>query len=171
MPKVKKLEIGGGKKPQGGYLHMDIKKIPGVDIVGDVRKLPFKDGELDEIFGHWILEHFYYREIPEILAEWKRVLKKGGLLHLVTNNGQANLESYFKKEINIHELNRMIFGVHLADKINYLGIEDLHKIIWTKELVEFFFKDFSRLEIKETWKHRDVDGILKCPGIKIKAWK
>lgn len=168
----KKLEIGGGKKNRKaeGYLQMDAKKLPGVDIVGDVRKLPFKDGELDEIYGHWILEHFYYREIPEILSEWKRVLKKGGLLHLVTNNGDAHIKAYNEGVINIHELNRMLFGVHLKLAIQ-TGVEDLHKIMWNKELVEYFFTGFSKLEIKETWKHREDDGTFKCPGIVIKAWK
>lgn len=170
---MKKLEIGGGKKNRSseGYLQMDVKKLPGIDIVGDVRKLPFKDNELDEIYGHWVLEHFYYREIPDILSEWKRALKPGGLLHMVTNNGQAHLEAYIEGVIDIHELNRMIFGVDIKDKTIHTGIEDLHKIFWTKELVEYFFTGFSKLDIVETWKHREDDGTFKCPGLIIKAIK
>lgn len=173
-----KLEIGGGKKPREGYLQMDVKKLPGIDVIGDVRKLPFKDGELDEIYGHWILEHFAYQEIPDILYEWKRALKKGGLLHLVTNNGEAHIKAFFEKVITIHELNRMLFGVELKkgsepqhEHSGNWKIEDLHKIIWTHELVEYFFTGFSKLEITETWKHREDNGSLKCPGIIIKAIK
>src|SRR3990167_7725799 len=148
LKKLLKLEIGGNTRGNEGYLQMDIKKLPGIDIVGDVRKLPFPDNYLEEIYGHWILEHFYYREIPELLKEWNRVLKPGGLLHLITNNGQAHVDSYIKKEITIHELNRMIFGVDLKDKTKHTGIEDLHKIFWTKELIEYFFNPlFNKVEV------------------------
>jgi len=182
----KKLEIGGGLKNRKseGYLQMDAKKLPGVDVVGDVNKLPFKDGELSEIYGHWILEHFAYRDVPNILKEWKRALKDGGLLHLITNNGQAHLEAYLEGVIDVHELNRMLFGVSLYSipeekrtsetpqhywKIN---IEDLHKIFWTEELVHYFFDPlFSKVDVECTWKHREADGKFKCPGIIIKAWK
>jgi len=171
---TKKLEIGGGanSRSKEGYLQMDSKDLPGIDVVGDVRKIPFKDNELDEVYGHWILEHFYYREISDILKEWYRVLKPGGLLHLVTNNGQAHIESYLNFVIDIHELNRMLFGVDLINPQKHTEIEDLHKIIWTKELVKHFFNPiFSKVEIKETWRHREDDVSLKCPGIIIKAYK
>jgi len=170
---MKKLEIGGGAKNRKaeGYLQMDTKELPGIDIVGDVRNLPFKENELDEIYGHWILEHFYYREIPDILKEWKRALKPGGMLNLVTNNGGAHIKAYMEGVIDIHELNRMLFGVHLTMKVQD-KIEDLHKIFWTEDLVHYFFDPvFSKLEVKCTWEHRTPEGVFKCPGIIIKAWK
>jgi len=172
MKSLQKLEIGGGVRPNPGYIQMDAKKIPGIDIIGDVRKLPFKDGELDEVFGHWILEHFYYREITDVLREWLRALKPGGLVHMVTNNGQAHVDSYVSGKISIHELNRMIFGVDLADKTKHTEIEDLHKVFWTEDLVHYFFDPlFSKVEVKSTWKHRDDEGNLKCPGLIIRAYK
>ena len=108
----KRVEIGGGLKPQPGYLQMDVKKYPWVDIVGNVFHMPF-DNELEEIYGHWVLEHFAYRDIPDLLKDWHRALKSGGFVHMVTNNGESHLKAYQTGEINIHELNRMIFGLHL----------------------------------------------------------
>ena len=101
----KKLEIGGGLKPREGYLQMDVKELPGVDVVGSAVGLPFKDGELDEIYGHWVLEHFAYRDIKAILKEWHRALKVGGLVHIITNNGAAHFDAYLSEVIDIHELN------------------------------------------------------------------
>ena len=162
---LRKLEVGSGLRPTKGYLHMDIKKLPHVEVVGDIRKLPFPDNHFDEILGRWVLEHFAYQEIPSVLKEWRRCLKPNGLLHLITNNGEAHFKAYKNKVINIHELNKMLFG-------NGNKIEDLHKSFWTSELVDFFFTPlFKRVVIKETWKHREDDGSLKCPGIIIKAYK
>lgn len=177
-----KLEIGGGLKPRKGYLQMDAKKLPGIDVVGDAKKLPFKNGELDEIYGHWVLEHFAYRDIVPILREWKRALKPGGLVHMITNNGMAHLVAFNDKVIDIHELNRMIFGIALKrvedppegtpEHYTDYKIEDIHKIFWTPELVDHFFSSmFTKVDIQSTWKHREDDGTFKCPGIIIKAWK
>jgi len=181
---AKKLEIGGGLKNRKdeGYLQMDMKKLPGIDVVGDANELPFEDGELDEIYGHWVLEHFAYRDIKSLLKEWHRALKPGGMVHMVTNNGTAHLKAYEDGVIDIHELNRMIFGVACEraamktpdqpEHYTEFKIEDLHKIFWTKELVEHFFTPvFSQVDIFETWKHREDNGDFKCPGIVIKAWK
>ncbi|MCK5295270.1 MAG: methyltransferase domain-containing protein [Alphaproteobacteria bacterium] len=180
----KKLEIGGGKKPREGYLQMDMKKLKGVDVVGDAKKLPFEDGELSEIYGHWLLEHFAYREIPKLLKEWHRALEKGGKVHMVTNNGEAHTFAYLEGVIDIHEYNRMLFGIALQkidpknvtdetpDHHTKYKMEDLHKIYWTKELVTHFFNPiFERVETDEQWRHREPDGTFKCPAIVIKAWK
>lgn len=175
-----KIEIGGGFKPRPGYLQVDVKKYPWVDIVGDVFSLPYEN-EVDEIFAHWVLEHFAYRDITTLLTAFHKNLKPGGLLHLVTNNGQSHINAYNSGEINIHELNRMIFGLHLEREAELenpkpghgtVKLEDCHKIIWTEELVHHFFDPiFSKIEVEATWLNRNPDGSLKCPGLKIKAIK
>jgi predicted SAM-dependent methyltransferase len=42
--------------------------------------LPFEDNYADRICAVHLFEHFYGWEAPEILTEWKRVLKPGGQL-------------------------------------------------------------------------------------------
>ena len=38
--------IGCGEYPMQGAINVDIRKLPGVDIVADAKKLPFKKGEI-----------------------------------------------------------------------------------------------------------------------------
>lgn len=73
---------------------MDIAKLPGVDIVWDIEKLPlpFKDSEFDEILAEDILEHTEY--IP-VLRDLHRILKTGGKLvirvpHFTSKNNFAD---------------------------------------------------------------------------------
>jgi ubiquinone/menaquinone biosynthesis C-methylase UbiE len=47
---------------------------------GDVRKLPFNDNSLDGVWSVGVLEHFPANEVPMVLNESFRVLKKGGKL-------------------------------------------------------------------------------------------
>jgi ubiquinone/menaquinone biosynthesis C-methylase UbiE len=81
-----KLEIGAGTKPQKdkSWIHQDIRNLPGIDLVCDAKKLPFNDNELEEVFSSHVIEHFSWREVKGVLVEWLRVLKKGGLLEIVT---------------------------------------------------------------------------------------
>lgn len=76
---MKRLNIGCGKDIKEGWLNLDSAKLPGVDIVHDIQKLPlpFKDEEFDEILCQDVLEHIEY--IP-VLKDIHRILKQTGKL-------------------------------------------------------------------------------------------
>ena len=78
---MKKLNLGSGKDIKQGWVNLDSAKLPGVDVVHDIEKLPlpFKDSEFDEILCQDVLEHIEY--IP-ILKDIHRILKMGGKLKI-----------------------------------------------------------------------------------------
>lgn len=103
----KVLDIGFvGAYPYELELHKILKKkfnVFGIDliyaneenaIIGDVRKLPFKDSVFDSIFAGEIIEHLIETDI--FLFETNRVLKKGGKLIITTPNKISYLNIFFK---------------------------------------------------------------------------
>ena len=50
------------------------------DVVADITKLPYPENYADAIAAIHVLEHFYLWDVPEILANWKYILKPGGKL-------------------------------------------------------------------------------------------
>ena len=84
--KVKKLEIGSGPKPKEGYLHFDIRKLESTDVVGDARKLPFKNEEFEEVFSRFFLEHLPRKDALLALKEMFRVLESKGKLEIIVPN-------------------------------------------------------------------------------------
>ncbi len=72
-----KLHLGCGKKKWDGFVNVDLHDS---DVDCDIRTLPFGDNSADEIHAIHVVEHFFITEIENILKEWKRVLKPGGLL-------------------------------------------------------------------------------------------
>lgn len=89
--KLVKLNLGCGNKlyPEDeGWINVDaIELTTTPDNVKFVRSELhvldwLEDNSVDEIHGIHIIEHFFRDEVPEVLKEWNRVLKKGGILIL-----------------------------------------------------------------------------------------
>ncbi len=74
-----RLNIGAGHIPMEGYLNVDFRPLPDIDIVADIKDLPFDPEEVTEIFSSHVLEHFPVEELRRsVLPTWVSLLKDGG---------------------------------------------------------------------------------------------
>jgi len=97
MKSSKKLNLGCGNDIKKDYLNVDFEKIPGIDLVYDLNKLPhpFKDNQFEEINMSNILEHL---DNPfEIMKEIHRISKAGAKItirapHFSSNNVWGDLQ-------------------------------------------------------------------------------
>jgi SAM-dependent methyltransferase len=79
------LDIGGGtahiKESNPEVISVDILQFPGIDVVADAHRLPFKD---DCLAGIVMLDVMHHLERPiAFLKEASRVLKRGGRLAMI----------------------------------------------------------------------------------------
>lgn len=82
MSKIK-LNLGCGDQIFPEYINVDLY-CDKADIKADVKILPFEDNYADEVYSSHVIEHFDFKESWDVLAEWKRVLKPGGVLVIET---------------------------------------------------------------------------------------
>jgi predicted SAM-dependent methyltransferase len=75
------LDIGCGEDKKGD-IGIDIRKTNVVDVIADARFLPFRDESFNHVYSSHLIEHFSHREVKDVLVEWVRVLKKGGVLEI-----------------------------------------------------------------------------------------
>ncbi len=82
------LDIGCGNKKQWDCaIGVDRHMHPAVDVIAEIeRGLPFADGSIDHVFAVHFLEHVH--NIIGIMNEIHRVLRPGGVLHVMVPNWQ-----------------------------------------------------------------------------------
>ena len=70
--------------------------------VGDMREMPFKDGEFDGALSVAAMDHLSRNDIPRALAETARILKPGGEFLFVTINSDFWVKFAFPTAIHGH---------------------------------------------------------------------
>jgi predicted SAM-dependent methyltransferase len=148
------LHVGCGEKYIPGFIHIDLRKFPHVDHVASADKLDmFKDNSVDLIYSCCMLEHFKRYETEDVLKEWYRVLKPGGILRLSVPDFEKLVEVYLK----YHDL-KLVLGP-LVGRQNYP--ENTHYNVFdfatiSEILKKVGFKKIYRYDWRKTI-HKDYD--------------
>ncbi len=101
-----KANFGCGSKPKKGYLNVDFIKMPGVDFICNLNKLPypFKTGQFDEILIEHTLEHL--DDVVEVMQELWRISKPGGIIKIAV--------PYYASQLSFKDLTHKHFFTYYA---------------------------------------------------------
>jgi predicted SAM-dependent methyltransferase len=126
------------------FINVDIRKLPNVHMICDVRMLPFKDESFNFILASDIVEHFPKTQTPYILREWVRILKKGSEMEIRTPNLEWIIKQYLEKK-NTEHTSWLLYGGQdyefnfhyvIFDRkwLNYLcGMEGLEEVSYEEK--------------------------------------
>lgn len=91
------LHLGCGERWLPGFIHVDIRPLEHVDVVTSVADLRmFEDNSVDLLYHCAVLEHISRWKSLDVLREWHRVLKPGGVMMSSVPNFEAYVEAYQK---------------------------------------------------------------------------
>ena len=134
-----KLNIGAGNINLAGFTPIDLMNGQ------DARKLEYADNSVDEIRASHVLEHFGHREVCDVLREWVRVLKPGGLMKLAVPDFEkvardylggvkTNIQGYaMGGQMDENDFHRTLFDREcLSEIMTACGLENLAE--WKSEL-------------------------------------
>ena len=93
------LNLGCGPFPEEGFVNLDYRWRPGIDVVWDVlRPLPFPDNRFDGVFTEHCLEHFDLSQLSGVLREIHRILAPSGVLRIVVPDLAKYAEAYVARQ-------------------------------------------------------------------------
>lgn len=145
-----KLDLGAGENPVGGvgnkeWIHCDAHDFPCIEVICDLKELPFEDNYADEIFSSNVIEHFTYEDVPLVLKEWLRVLKPGGTITLTTPDVEHTCKEYVKGNIFAG-----VVGMNFLGKGGFM--ENTHKSLWDNSQLTYVMQQQGFVDIE-----RDTD--------------
>jgi len=100
-----KIHLGCGKRYLPGYVHVDVDDFPHITYKHDIASLPmFDDGSADILYSCGALPYFDRCEVMDVLKEWYRVLKKGGILRLSVPDFDSIIRIYIQSDRDLSSL-------------------------------------------------------------------
>jgi predicted SAM-dependent methyltransferase len=129
------LNLGCGDKILGdivGYkcINIDVRQLEGVDVVCDVKHLPFKDNTFNRVLASDILEHSPISETEGMLSEWSRAMKVGAHMKIRTPSLKW-VVNYYARTGDAKFVSYHIFGGQdYAENFHYVIFDN----IWLSRL-------------------------------------
>jgi hypothetical protein len=106
-----RLNLGCGHIPLPGFINVDMRDLPGVDVIAECGALPFESGSVDEIFSAHLVEHFPQEElIRRLLPYWQSLLRPNGTFRAVTPDGAAMVAGVADGSYGFEEFREVLFG-------------------------------------------------------------
>ena len=89
-----KLHIGSGWRLLDGWLNTDLELIPDVMQMDATQRFPFADGTFQYVYTEHMIEHVPYPQGTLMLRECHRVMRKGGVIRVITPDLAAIIGLY-----------------------------------------------------------------------------
>jgi len=154
-----KLHLGCGTKFIPGFIHVDLTSHPHIDHNVDIRKLSmFEDGSVDLIYCSHAFQYFdSFDEVPQVLEEWHRVLKQGGILRLAVTDFEAVVKVYLKHGYLEHQgIRGPLYGKWPSGD-GFIYMKTTYDFESLKRVLEICgFKNVRRYDWRKTI-HKDYD--------------
>jgi predicted SAM-dependent methyltransferase len=154
-----KLHLGCGIKHIDGFINIDVRYLPSVDRIENIKFLrSFKDNSVDIIYASHVLEHFSRWDYKNVLKRWFEILKPGGILRLGLPDFDALVYRYLKTG-SLREISGLLYGGQDYE-------ENYHYWIWNfveieKDLKEIGFLSVYRYDRDKT-EHSNIDDFTNA---------
>jgi len=169
VSKEKLIHLGCGDINSPEFINIDARPLPHVHYVSNIDDLSFLGNDYaDLVYACCLLEHIPYQKAKNVIWEWRRVLKKGGILRLSVPD--------FDKIVEIYNENSRDIGIILPPLMGGQGYKNnFHYSAFNKEylttlLQEVGFKTIREWDPNKVEQHNFEDWASKKFKVKNKEY-
>jgi predicted SAM-dependent methyltransferase len=149
---LEKIELGGGETPslkEQGFLNVDIRELPEVDVVSDVKSFTnhFQHSTVGHIYARHFAEHLTKDEFLKFLDDCHKLLVQNGIIELIVPNTLFHVIQLFKYSPGSKEYDHCMAGFNGWQRGQEFGYWDVHKMTFTVEYFEYLFKCVAKYNI------------------------
>lgn len=162
---MSKINVGCGNRKIHGFINIDARKEVEPDLVCDATEVSSKFKDVDLIYSCHVIEHFTKctssihstNTWKEILRDWYKTLKPGGILRLSTPDFEKICEYYVKTK-DLKSIMCLLYGGQkyefdfhfhtwdfesLKSDLEEIGFKDVKKYDW-RSVEHFYVDDYSQ---------------------------
>ena len=150
-----KLHLGCGGIRWKDFINVDLyPAVEGVqddsrsgcvaDVFEDIRSLGLPPESVDEIYSSHVVEHFVRWEACDMLAEWHKVLRTGGVLVIEMPSFWRCIAWLFHPSKKKRELARPQFYGNQWDKLDF----ETHRYVWSAREIRKVLKGIGFRKVK-----------------------
>jgi predicted SAM-dependent methyltransferase len=153
-----KLHLGCGWRDFGKeWTHIDDGDYDHLDHKSHINKLPMiEENSVDIIYASHCIAYFDRDEIEDVLIEWWRVLKPGGVLRLGTPDFEVMVNLYQKGVYNIYNILGPLYGKMPMDEVTIYHKTTYDYFSLNNLLIDMGFSDVVRWNWRDT-EHSEFD--------------
>lgn len=154
-----KLHLGCGKRYIPGFIHIDAIGYSHVDHVATIDNLFFiEDSTVGLIYNCHVLEHFKRQNLDNVLREWHRVLRPGGILRISVPDFSQLCEIY-NKYGDLEQIIGPLFGRQDFFYNIHYNVFDFSTL--RKKLLDNGFTNIQRYDWRNT-EHAAIDDFSQA---------
>ncbi len=106
-----KIHLGAGPINLQGWVNIDARQAPHIHLCSEGFALnEFADGAISEIYMCHVLEHFSFEEVGEIIRNFHKKLKVGGVLRLSVPDFDRLVTAYQANDNNLELIKLALMG-------------------------------------------------------------
>jgi tetratricopeptide (TPR) repeat protein len=139
-----KLNIGCGKTYKEDYINIDAYDKTIADKIMPANDLEFSSNSIEKIQANQLIEHFGLIKSIYVLAEWFRVLKPGGELHIETPDLEKSFKDFIEGDIESRK--NILTWIYGTDSI---GMS--HYFCFPTELLEMILEKNGFVNLKKSF--------------------
>ena len=135
------VNLGCGAQSGPEYINVDIVPAPHIHYVHDIKVLDmFASESVDLLYASHVMEHIPRHALDAVIAEWRRVLKPGGILRISVPDFDNLLKIYTASGNDINAI--------LAQLLGQEPPYNNHYSVWNWEFIKNFFIERSFTEVR-----------------------